>query len=412
METKYLSSAGTFSKNPEMFGMGKDWFVAGVDPADGTRIYTTQSPMIDWVSSLGANLYGHNHLGVINAIESQLHNGLNFSIVHELEYEVAELLATKVGSRIPGWDSDNLQVRFMKTGTDACNAAVRLARAETGKGAILSCGYHGWGSAFTAGTPPAHGIPIEYQRNLIQHFKYGDKVSLAVALQAVRGNLAAIIIEHPPDTSINEKEWYAYLRKVCDVHNALLIVDEVVTGLRFGIGGVCELYGIQPDLVCYGKALGGGLALSALTGPKEYMKWFSRNDPVFVSSTQFGETLPLAAAKEVLVSWDQKKVDYIWECGKSLMDRVGKYVGIYGHPPRSLFKFKDEVKRAFFIHGMIKRGILVNRPNFPALSHTDDHVRETVNAIADVVTESHEYSYDQMKKMMEDKMPRILFRNR
>lgn len=419
METKYLSGAGTFSKDPEMFGMGKDWYARSVyglslTPkivynAEGDKQDDNKYTYIDWISSLGANLYGHNHPGILEAIEHQLNWGLNFSIVHQLEYEVAELLVDKVGMRV--WHTDDLQVRFMKTGTDACNAAVRLARAFTGKTGVLSYGYHGWGDTFVAATPPAHGIPIKHRPDIVD-IKYGDRASVEVGLQSLRGNLACIIVEHPPYTNINEKEWYAYLREVCNENKALLVIDEVVTGFRFGMGGVCEMYDILPDIVCYGKALGGGLALSAVMADNKLMSWFSREDPVFVSSTQFGETLPLAAAKYVLESWNQEKVEYIWRIGDMLYNGLKDQVNIYGHGARSLFKFKDEVYRAFFIHGMMKRGILVNRPNFPTLAHTEDDVTRTINAATDVVSESHDYSFDDMKKMMKDKMPRILFRNR
>jgi len=422
METKYLSSAGTFSKNPEMFGLGKDFYAVSTYLEQTSNIIINldvknrTKDVIDWISGLGANLYGHNHPGIIEAIESQVNKGLNFSIVHKLEYEVAELLVTKVGGRVPGWDSDNLQVRFMKTGTDACSAAVRLARAITNKTSILSFGYHGWSDAFVAGTPPAHGIPVDYKRNLIQSFKYGDKESLAVALQATRGNVAAIIVEHPPDTSVAEKEWYAHLREVCDEIGALLIVDEVVTGLRWGMGGVCEMYDIHPDIVCYGKALGGGLALSAVMAPQEYMSWFSRNDPVFVSSTQFGETLPLATAKYVLESWDEKKALYVWKMGKALMnglrDNFNDHAYIYGHGCRSLFGFQHEAFRAFFIHGMMDRGILINRPNFATLAHTKEHVSDTIDAALDTKNKMDKLSLKEIEFLMKDAMPRILFRNR
>jgi len=414
METKYLSSAGTFSKNPEMFGMGKDFYTTSCYGLCNTSNIVINGQekdyYIDWISGLGANLYGHNHPGILEVIEHQLNWGLNFSIVHQLEYVVAELLATKIGSRVPGWNSDDLQVRFMKTGTDACNAAIRLARAITGKTGILTFGYHGWADSFVAGTPPAHGIPIKLRPDIVE-FKYGNYQSLNLAVNSMRGNFACIIVEHPPYDSVNEREWYAYLRRRCDENNALLIIDEVVTGLRFGMGGVCEMYNIHPDIVCYGKALGGGLALSAVMAPREYMSWFARNDPVFVSSTQFGETLPLATAKYVLESWDQEKIDYIWKIGERLLDEINSDI-IYGHPPRSLFKFENEVDRAFFIHGMLERGVLVNRPNFPTLAHTHNDVDVTINAMFDVSILQMKYSLEERIEMMKDKMPRILFSNR
>jgi len=263
-------------------------------------------------------------------------------------------------------------------------------------------GYHGWASEFSD-TSPALGIPVGYQRDLIRKIKWNDKSSVMSA--AWREDFAAIIVEHPADET--DPDWYDFLRRICDESKALLILDEVVTGLRFGLGGAASLYNAMPDLIVMGKALGNGVPISALVGRKEYMDWFSRSDPVFCSSTHWGEALGLAAASAVLDIWNQSAVEYIWSIGKMLMDGLAKsgYV-VVGHPPRSLLKFDNKYDQAFFIHEMRERDILMNRPNFISTSHSQHSVKETVAAANEVaqLREKTDPSYY--------KLPFVLFTGR
>ncbi len=226
------------------------------------------------------------------------------------------------------------------------------------------------------------------------------------------GGVAAVIIEQglePP-----AEGFYEGVREFCDQVGALLIMDEVVTGLRYGLGGVCGLHGIKPDLVCMGKALGNGLPISAVVGPAEYMDWFSRVDPVFCSSTMWGETLGLAAAKVVLEVWGEKEVLQTWELGSSLvLAALDAGWSVIGDPPRSLLTFGSIEEQAFFIHGMRDEGILINRPNFPTLAHTEGDVSLTGEA-ARRVRAKYESAVERgvLGELVKGKLPRVLFSNR
>jgi glutamate-1-semialdehyde 2,1-aminomutase/spore coat polysaccharide biosynthesis protein SpsF len=189
-----------------------------------------------------------------------------------------------------------------------------------------------------------------------------------------------------------------------------LILDEVVTGLRYGLGGAAELYGIQPDIICMGKALGNGVPISCMVGHREYFDWFSRNDPVFVSSTHFGNPLGLAAADAVLNIWGEEQVDQIWEIGKKLMFALeAAGLRVKGDPPRSLLQFDNPYDRAYFIVGMRDRGILMNRPNIPNLAHTEADVEMTEKAALEITTEMKRIDTEEL---MRDRLPRVLFEGR
>jgi glutamate-1-semialdehyde aminotransferase len=189
------------------------------------------------------------------------------SITHYKEHEVAKQLALTLDHHVPGWAHSDISVRFAKTGSDTASMAVRIARAVTERNVILSFGYHGWHSEFIAGEEPAHGIPKEYKSNIV-HFDFNEDLD-SLEKKFMANDIAAVILEHPPLQPL--PGWYYGLRRLCDKYGALLIMDEVVTGLRYGIGGASEKYIVFPDMICLGKSLGNGMPIAALVGFKKYM---------------------------------------------------------------------------------------------------------------------------------------------
>ena len=401
MDYSRLAMCGTFSKYPTRWGFDPELYAT--KGTDSSVLLSDGKWYTDWVCGLGANLLGYSQLEFEDSIIQHLHNGISFSLPTKLEYEVAELLVDLLQRRVPGWGNKNCSVRFCKTGTEATSVAVRLARAYTGKDHILHCGYHGWASEFIADTPPALGIPRHHSDD-ISSFKFNDSIFFPE-----RDDIAAVILEQgivdPADG------WYNFLRGYCDKHNALLVMDETVTGLRYALGGASELYGIQPDVVTMGKALGNGIAVSAVIADDDIMKLFRGDDPVFCSSTHWGETLGLAAAKYVLSMWQEHHVAQLWDIGQKLIDGL-RYYGwdVIGHPPRSLLVFNDEYERAFFIHEMRSHGVLMNRPNFISLVHTLEDVEHTISAAGEVAAK--EIRVDPREIITEDMLPRLLFQNR
>jgi glutamate-1-semialdehyde aminotransferase len=402
-----LVCSGTFSKAPSAWGFPDDLYAMGCSILTNKVLLSDGRSYIDWVSGLGAIILG-NDMRFNDHVRKQLFGGIAYSITNRLEHEVADLLVEKVGSEI--WDdTSDIRIRFAKTGSEACAMAVRLARWYTGRNVIASFGYHGWFSEFIAAEYPAHGIPVAYQRDLLRKIKWNDKTSVDDAFR--RGQVGALMVEHPPDGT--DDGWYSYLRAMSEVNGATFIMDEVVTGLRFGIGGISAKHNVKPDLVCMGKALGNGLPISAVMGRKDIMDGLSRNDPVFCSSTHWGETVSLSATKYILEMWNRDRVNYLVYIGDALLQGL-KNAGwdCYGHPQRSLLRFEDDYERAFFIHGMRHRGHLFNRPNFPTLAHTIDDVRDAVTCAEDLREEYENIDKEKLRESLKSHLPRVLFRNR
>ncbi len=359
---------------------------------------------LDWVSALGANLLGYGDMGFAEAVKHQVQYGTGYSLPSFLEQRTAERLVYVLGKHVPNWAPDTLSVRFGLSGSDACSMAVRLARAVTGHERIVSVGYHGWGSEFIAASPPAWGVPSQS----VTAIPFGDGDALAEELTRIDYGVACVIIEQPPQVAL--EGYWGWVQRLCRDCGALLILDEVVTGLRFGRGGAAGEFGITPDIMCMGKGLGNGVPVSAMVFRREYASWFARQDPVFVSSTHFGCTLGLAAADYILSHWTQGDADYLWRLGTALADGL-REIGydVAGYPPVSLIKEPDPSRRAYMIAGMRDRGILMNRPSIPCRAHTPADMERTLDAAREVWAEM---AATDVGADMAGRLPEGLFANR
>lgn len=406
--------AATFSKGPEFWSGDPNWQMPALAFGYGAYIVDIAgNEYLDWVSGLGAVILGYPNGECSPAadqwarqIVDQVWRGAGFSLPHCLERSVAEQLTYLLSTHVPGWKSQLLGLRWGKTGSDACAMAVRLARAMTGRQRILSVGYHGWHSEFVSTTLPAWGV-VHPQH--VEAIPYGDLHALTERFSTQVEPVAAVIIEHPPQ-SVPDGSYWQDISVLCNEHHALLILDEVVTGLRYALGGVAERFSIEPDLICMGKALGNGMPISCIVGRREYFGWFSRNDPVFISSTNFGDAVSLAACEAVLACWNQAAVDHIWQIGTELM--VGLQAAGYivtGYPPVSLIQHLTLSHRAFFIREMAARSILMNRPNIPNLAHTSEDVQRTVEAAREVARLA---DATDVEREMAGKLPQSLFSRR
>lgn len=408
-----LPAPGTFSKSGSSWGFVDDTFVVGHGIMRGVagtvkvRLNDGRT-YIDWVCGLGANLLGYSHLDFCERVTKQVWRGSSFSLTHELEYTVSEKLANLLSKHVPGWDSTHLGVRFAKTGSDVTTMAVRLARAVTGKPIIVAFKghYHGWHDWTISRTEPAHGIPISHAIVEVDWEDLG-----ALMEMRARDDIAAFIYEYPV-TDVNPIYLKA-LRETASETGALLISDEIVTGLRYDLGGACERYGIEPDLYCMGKALGNGLPIAALVGPYEYMEWFARNDPVFCSSTNWGEAVSLAAASALLDNWNRECVTYLYHIGNHLIAGLkGAGWNVIGHAPRSLLVFEGISQQAYFIQNMRKYGILMNRPNFVTRTHHIEDVEMTIDAASKIREEMDRIDPDTLSQITQPHWPRVLFSKR
>ncbi len=411
--TGVLASGSTFSKDSRTFSGDPDWHPKAIVRGKGARVLGDDDRWyIDYVSGLGSILLGHGHPEFCERVERQLWQGTNYSLPSYLEQQVAEKLVAMLGTHVPGWSPDDLGVRFVLSGSDGCSAAIRLARACTGRKRIVSIGYHGWDDAFVSTTPPAFGVTHpQYVRSV----PYGDLNALEAAFgegqlvePPIYESVAAVIIEQPPQEP--PAGYWRAVEDMCHDHDALLIMDEVVTGFRYAFGGAAEVYGIRPDIMVLGKAMGNGIPIGAIVGRRELFSRFDLPSPVFVSGTALGHCLGLAAVDAVLDLWTQTDVDLLWQMGKMLVDALHAGGFAYmGNGVRFLLNWKTDEERAYFTMRMRDKGVLWNRPTLVNAAHTAEDVAATVHAAMEIKSEMRTVN---VAMLMKDRMPVTLFRGR
>lgn len=346
---KIAQGALTNSKRPSCF-------VEGVYPQtaiSGSGIYltcTNKRRYIDFICGLGTNLLGYGNTLVSRAIERELKNGACLSLSSTLEVHLADMISEKF--------SFIDTMKFMKTGSDACLAAVKIARSATGRKKILSSGYHGWGDIFTSLTPPADGV--EMFHNIRQ----------LVSVSDIDETTAAVIVEPIElEDSTSRRQWLQSVRDACTRHKALLIFDEIITALRVPKLSVAKYYGIHPDMIVLGKALGNGLPITLVGGSRDLM----HETPYFVSGTFFGERYSIAAAIEVLRIVGSRDMNQLWAKGQEFINRFNSIdssaVTLKGYPTRSSFE-GDPYLKALFFQEACKAGILLG----PSFFFTFDHI--------------------------------------
>jgi glutamate-1-semialdehyde aminotransferase len=402
----------TLSKNPTQWsrGVAPAYLVRGsgahVWDVDGNRY-------LDFPMALGPVLLGHSHPAVTEAIERQLRDGIAFTLPHPIEVEVAE----RVVELIPEAE----RVRFAKTGSDATTAAVRLARACTGRDEVVVCGYHGWHDWYVASTSRAAGVP-EAVRALTDSFAFNDLDSLDEALERQSGRTAAVVLE-PAGA---EEPAPGFLEAVVErVHaaGALAIFDEIITGFRLAPGGAQERYGVIADLAAFGKALGNGMPISALAGRAELM---DRLEDVFFSGTHGGEALSLAAARAVLDTLDAAAYEQLYERGERLRvgvlgaieeTGVGEYVVIGGAAPRTVVTVREPdgtgpglPAKTLVQQELLRHGVLFNGSNFICLAHSDEDIDLAIEAYRDAFSRLAEGLAGDVATLLEGELLQPAFR--
>ena len=348
---------------------------------------------IDLVNGLLCVSLGYGDKDVEVAISEQLKKGISFSLPHQLEMEVSELLI----NLIPCAE----MVRFGKNGTDVTSAAIRLSRAYTGREHIAICGYHGWQDWYIGTTSRDLGVP-EGVKNLSHVFKYNDLSSLENLFEEFP-EMAAVIMEpmtlHYPDAGFLES-----IRELCDKYGALLVFDEMITGFRFSINGAQSMFNVKPDLATFGKGMANGMPLSALVGKKEVM---SMMDDIFFSGTFGGETLSLAAAKATITKMlDNNVIDHIHSIGKYLNDGVQcvikkhnvSWLRLEGHDAWKVIVIdagdKTQLYKSLLIQELIKNGVLTIG------SHNISYAMTTKDA--DCVIKAYELSLNSIEMAIKD----------
>ena len=331
---------------------------------------------LDFVMGLGVVTLGYCYPAVDDAIREQLQLSISFSLPHPLEVELSELL-TEI---IPCAE----MVRFGKTGSCVTEAAVRLARAYTGKKYIVYRGYHGTHDFYACITDRSLGTLPELAGYMLP-FEYNNLNSVLAQFDLHPDDVAAVIME-PIIVKEPIPGFLEDIRDICHQNGALLIFDEMVTGFRWSLGGAQEFFAVTPDLSTFGKGIANGMPLAALAGRREVMQ---RMEDIMISTTFGGETLSLAAAKVTVETMrDKKTIQHCWNMGglliKGLSD-IGYKVGGYACRPAILDEYNLEQK-SILIQELIKRGVLLHSGLLINICyrHTEQDIEFALNAFGDV----------------------------
>ncbi|WP_426752076.1 myxochelin B biosynthesis transaminase MxcL [Myxococcus sp. Y35] len=365
-------------KRPEMFAPGAFpvFLVKGqgalVEDADGQEY-------IDFIGGLGANMLGHNHPAVVNAIREHLEEGVLHSLPTPVEVSAAQALV----DIIPGAE----MARFFKTGADATSAAVRLARHITGKQKIITVGYNGWHDHFMFDTP---GVPAALASLTIRMplFTPPDEAALLACIEKNASELAVVLLSVPYNRPLTPA-FMQQVRATCTANNVLLAMDEVVTGFRLAVGGGQEFFDVRADFVTLSKSLAAGMPLSAIVGPTKHL---SRLTELQVSTTFGGELLSLYVCEAVLKGYkDGAYIQHLARLGRKLREGVNAHAEAVGSPLRVIgydaipfFLFaKDPTEHARLMQpfqaAMARRGVLLRRDvTFLTTAHTEEQIDYTI----------------------------------
>lgn len=316
----------TYSKGDDQFPNRSPKIMARAEGAycwdvDGNRY-------IDWAMGNRVIILGHNYPCVNDAVRRQIERGLNFTRPSILEYELAEYLV----NLIPAAE----MVKFGKNGSDVTSAAIRLARACTSRKYVAYCSdhpffsFHDW---FIGSTPMNAGIPEEVS-SLTLFFPYNDIAAVRTLFETHPGQIAALILE-PVKNDEPKGDYLHQLRELTKKEGAVLIFDEMISGVRFDIRGAHHLWGVYPDLVCFGKAISNGYSFSLLAGKREIMElgglYHDRRRVFLLSQTHSSEAVGLAACGATLRECQRVSVnEHVWKLGKELVQEVRQLASSHG----------------------------------------------------------------------------------
>jgi len=385
--------ASTYSKSHVAWGDGAPLYVTH---AQGSHVWDVDgNELIDMTAGLGTTILGHCDPHVRAAIEAQLDLGIAFPLAHELEHQVAEALIRRLHPEDGLGSTTPYKVVFGKNGSDVTSAAVRVARVATGKSTIMMMKdhYHGWHDWALHRTKRGYGTGTDQDI-----YRGGNMDNLFGFPPSWWKDIACIIIE--PDKS-DPQELSALIEKAHE-KDAFVIFDEMVTAFRYPKTTYAATYGLEPDMICLGKALGNGMPITALVGKREIMDRFvtETNDTpyAFYSGTHFGEMLSLAAARCVI----ERMGDYNQGRLVGLAGRINAVIGAslaeHGFIDRDdgtfecrtipRLTFRNPIISSQFRREMAHNGVLVYGLFLPSLAHTDadlEHLRaaleNSLNAI-------------------------------
>jgi glutamate-1-semialdehyde 2,1-aminomutase len=393
----YKRSSALFAEAEKVIPGGVNSPVRAFKAVGGTPIFAKSAKgaylfdedgnrFIDYINSWGPMVLGHAFPPVVDAVIERAKLGTSFGMPTALETEIANLAI----SMVPNIE----KIRFVNSGTEACMSAIRLARGFTKKDKIIKFAgcYHGHSDSFliqagsgavTFGMPNSPGVTQGTAKDTLLA-TYNNLESVNDLISANPNEIAAIIIEPVAGNMgciVPQEGFLAGLRLLCDEHKILLIFDEVMTGFRLAKGGVQELYGINADIITFGKVIGGGLPVGAFAARNEIMNFLAPIGPVYQAGTLSGNPLAMAAGLAMLRALDhdndvfrrlEEKTIYLENgISKALLEsgitfsinRVGSMISVHfcSEPVidfQSASKGDNETFKKFF-HGMLDEGIYI-----------------------------------------------------
>jgi glutamate-1-semialdehyde 2,1-aminomutase len=385
--------AHTYAKGDDQYPILAPGFLTR---GNGCHVWDVDgNEFIEYGMGLRAVTLGHAYPPVVEAAYHQMLLGENYTRPATIELECAEEFL----HLIDGAD----MVKFAKNGSDATTAAIRLARAYTGRDLIARCADQPFFSTddwFIGNTPMSAGIPKVVQ-DLTLRFSYNDVDSLQVLFEQHPGQIACVFLEAA--TSVEpQPDFLQSIQALCRKHGAVFILDEMITGFRWNVGGAQKEYGIVPDLSTFGKGIGNGFSVSALAGKRELMELgglMHDRERVFLLSTTHGaENHSLAAAIATMQIYRRDNViDFLYRQGERLRAGVTSIIELFGlqdhfkllgRPSNMIFATYDQAKqpsqpfRTLFLQEMIKHG-LITPSLVVSFSHTDEDIDRTINAIGE-----------------------------
>jgi glutamate-1-semialdehyde 2,1-aminomutase len=384
------------------YAKGDDQYPEGMAPViergAGCRVWDIDgNEYVEFGSGLRSNLLGHGFEPVVQAVRGWLEHGVNFVRPHRIEREAAERLIELIPSAE--------MVKFGLNGSDATTAAVRLARAYTGREKVAVCRDQPFFSTddwFIVTTAMSAGIP-EAARPLTVQFSYNDLADLERLFNAHPGQIAAVVMEaetvQPP-----AEGYFDGVRRLCDRHGALLVLDEMITGFRWHERGAQFVYGIEPDLCTFGKGIANGFPVSALAGRRDVMRlggFADDADRVFLlSQTAGAQPWALAAMLAAIDSCQQDRVaERLLQIGSELRRGIeevvadaglSSYFQIRGRDCNLVYVARDQAGqpsqafRTLVLQELIERGILA--PSFVVCAaHDPAAIGQTIDAVSELM---------------------------
>ncbi|HQQ73574.1 MAG TPA: glutamate-1-semialdehyde 2,1-aminomutase [Pseudomonadales bacterium] len=389
-----------------------------IDRAEGAYLWDADgNRYIDYVLSWGPMIAGHAHPQVLDAVQKKMRHGLSFGAPTEIEITLAE----KICSIMPNMD----MVRMVSSGTEATMSAIRLARGHTGRDKIIKfegC-YHGHSDsllvkagsgALTLGVPSSPGVPasladhtLTLSYNNIEEIKavfkkLGEQIA-CVIVEPVAGNMNCI----PPLPGFLET-----IREQCTQYGSVFIIDEVMTGFRLGLQGAQGYYGIEADLTCLGKVIGGGMPVGAFGGKRAIMEKIAPLGPVYQAGTLSGNPVAMAAGLatlniisqsgfyEPVFAKTEKLVQGLREAAEKAgipmtSNHVGSMWGLFFTEEKTISNYQqvmacDTARFNRFFHGMLNEGVYLAPASYEAAfmssAHSDEDIAATIQAAEIIFT--------------------------